>query len=199
MKVKLDLKRTLKLSKSRVPEVLLRQYGLIGRDSPVDSQAFVQNAYPSIRLRVVELVAFVLENRDLAKDGEAVGEAARDEELPVVFLRELYGDVLPVGRAAFAYVHCDVEHRTAHTPHQLALGEGRALEVQASHHAVAGHRFVVLDEADAVAEDGSELFVELALREGFKKVAARVVENAGLEDQHAVEGGLEDFHILILL
>ena len=52
---------------------------------------------------------------------------------------------------------------------------------------------------DAVAEDGSELFVELALREGFKKVAARVVEHAGFEDQHAVEGGFEDFHISILL
>ena len=148
---------------------------------------------------MVELVAFVLEDRGLAKDGKAVGEAARDEELPVVFLREFNGDVLPVSGAAFAYVHCDVEHCPAHTPHQLALGEGRALEVEATHHAVAGHRFVVLDEADAVAEDGSELFVELALRKGFKKVAARVVENAGLEDQHAVEGGFEDFHILILL
>lgn len=165
-----------------MPEILLRQNGLIGRDSPVDSQTLVQNAYPSIRFRVVELIALVLEDRGLAKDGEAVGKAARDEELPVVFLRELNGDVLPVGRAAFAYVHCDVEHRTAHTPHQLALGEGRALEVEAAHHAVAGHRFVVLDEADAVAEDGSELFVELALGEGFKKVAARVVEHAGLKD-----------------
>ena len=173
-----------------MPEVLLRQYGPIGRDPPVDSQTFIENAYPSIRFRVVELVAFVLKDRGLGQDGEAVGKAARDEELPVVFLRELDGDVLPVGRAAFAYVHCDVEHCAAHTPHQLTLGEGRALEVQAAHHAVAGHRFVVLDEADAVAEDGSELFVELALREGFKKVAARVVENAGLKDQHAVEGGL---------
>ena len=84
MKVKLDLKRTLKLSKSRVPEVLLRQNSLIGRNPPVDSQALVQNAYPSIRFRVVELVAFVLEDRGLAKDGEAVGEAFVNEELPPV-------------------------------------------------------------------------------------------------------------------
>lgn len=65
MKVKLDLKRTLKLGKPRVPEVLVRQYGLVGRDSPVDSQTLIQNAYAPVSFRVVELVALVLEDRGL--------------------------------------------------------------------------------------------------------------------------------------
>lgn len=136
MKVKLDLERTLELSKPRVLKVLVGQYGLVGRDSPVDSQTLIQNAYATVSFRVVELVAFVLEDRGLGQDGEAVGEALGNEELPVVFLRELHRDVLPVGRAAFADVHSDIQHGAAHTPHQLALGEGRALEVQAAHYPV---------------------------------------------------------------
>ena len=136
MKVKLDLERTLEFGKPRVPEVLVGQHGFVGRDSPVDSQTLIQNAYASVSFRVVELVALVLEDRSLGQDGKAMGEALGNEELAMVVLRELHRDVLPVGRAAFADVHCDVEHGAAHTPHQLALGEGRTLEVQAAHHPV---------------------------------------------------------------
>ena len=137
MKGKLGLKRTLELGKPRVPEVLVRQYGLVGWDSPVYSQTLIQNAYAPVSFRVVELVAFVLEDRSLGQDGKAVGEALGNEELPVVVLREFHRDVLPISGAAFADVHCDIQHGAAHTPHQLALGEGRALEVKASHHPVA--------------------------------------------------------------
>lgn len=137
LQVLLPLERTLELGKPRVPEVLVGQYGLVGRDSPVDSQAFIQNRNATIRLWVVELIAFVLEDRGLGQDGKAVGKALGNEELPVVVLRELHRDVLPVGRAAFANVHRHIQHGPAHAPHEFALGEGRALEVQAAHNAVA--------------------------------------------------------------
>lgn len=101
MKGKLALKRTLELAEPRVLEVLVRQYGLVGGDSPVDSEALVQNAYATVGFGMVELVAFVLEDGALAQHCEAVREAFGDEELPVVVFRELHRDALSVSGAAF--------------------------------------------------------------------------------------------------
>ena len=101
MKGKLDLKRTLELGKPRVPEVLVRQYGLVGGDSPVDSEALVQNAYAPVGFGMVELVTFVLEDGALAQHCEAVRKAFGDEELPVVVFRQFHRDMLPVSGAAF--------------------------------------------------------------------------------------------------
>ena len=101
MKGKLDLKRTLKLCKPRVPEVLVRQYGLVGGDSPVDSEALVQNAYAAVGFGMVELVTFVLEDGALAQYSEAVRKAFGDEELPVVVFRQLHRDALSVSGATF--------------------------------------------------------------------------------------------------
>ena len=178
----LPLKRTLEFGKPRVPEVLVGQYGIVGRDSPVDSQALIQNAYAPVSFRVVELVAFVLEDSSLGQDGKAVGEALGNEELSMVVLRELHRDVLPVGVAAFADVHCNIQHGPTHTPHQLALGEGRTLEVQAAHNAVGGHGFVVLDEAYFLPEKGGNPGVEFPLGETFEEISAGILENFGLYD-----------------
>lgn len=101
MKGKLAIKRTLELCKPRVPEVLVRQYGLVCGDSPVDSEALVQNAYATVGFGVVELVTFVLEDGALAQDSEAVREAFGDEELPVVVFRKFHRDALSVSGAAF--------------------------------------------------------------------------------------------------
>ena len=101
MKGKLDLKRTLELAEPRVLEVLVRQYGLVGGDSPVDSQALVQNAYATVGFGMVELVTFVLEDGALAQYSEAVRKAFGDEELPVIVFRQLHRDALSVSGAAF--------------------------------------------------------------------------------------------------
>ena len=130
-------KRTLEVLQQRVPRVLLAQNGVVGRYAPVDAQAAVKDADPAVGLGVIEVVALVLEHGRLAQHGKAVGEALRDEELAVVVLRQLHGHVLAVGRASLADVHRHVEHRAAHAAHQLALGVGRTLEVQAAHHAIA--------------------------------------------------------------
>ena len=101
MKGKLDLKRTLELAEPRVLEVLVGQNGLRGGDSPVDSEALVQNAYATVSFRVVELVTFVLEDGALAQDSKAVRKAFGDEELPVVVFRQFHRDALSVSGAAF--------------------------------------------------------------------------------------------------
>ena len=139
MKGKLALKRTLELAEPRVLEVLVRQYGLVGGDSPVDSEALVQNAYAAVGFGVVEFVTFVLEDGALAQYCEAVRKAFGDEELPVVVFRQFHRYVPAECGTAAAYVHCHIQNGSAYAPHEFALGEGRALEVQAAHHAVGGH------------------------------------------------------------
>lgn len=68
------------------------------------------------------------------------------------------GDVLTVGGTALADVDNDIEDGTLDAADEFGLGEGRALEVQATHDTVGTHAFVVLDE-----RDGSYFFVELTL------------------------------------
>lgn len=110
-------------------EVFVREDGLLGRDSPVDAQALVENADASVGLRMVELVALVLEDRRVAKHCESVCEAFGDEELPVVVFRQLDGHVSAESGAAAAQIHCHIEHRSPHAAHEFALGVGRPLEV----------------------------------------------------------------------
>lgn len=89
MKGKLALKRTLELAEPRVLKVLVRQYGLVGGDSPVDSQTLVEDADAPVGFGMVELVTFVLEDGALAQYSEAVRKAFGDEELPVVVFAQL--------------------------------------------------------------------------------------------------------------
>ena len=77
--------------------VLLAQDCLLCRNSPVDAEALVCYGDAAVGFRMVELIALVLEDGSLAQYGETVGEAFRDEELPVIIFREFDGDVLPVG------------------------------------------------------------------------------------------------------
>lgn len=96
----------------------------------------------------IEVVAFVLKDGGLAEDGKAVGKASGDEELEVVVFGELYGNMLAIGGAAFADVHCHIQDGSLDAPDELALGVGWGLEVEPSHDAIAGHAFVVLYEVD---------------------------------------------------
>ena len=175
-----------------MPGVLLAQDGLLRGDAPVDAEAVVCYRDACVGLRVVELIAFVLEDGCLAQHGETVGEAFRDEELAVVLFRKLHGDVLPVGGRAAADVDGHVEDGSPDAPHELALREGRPLEVQAAHDAVLRHALVVLHEAD-----GADLLVELPLREGFEEIPAGIPEDARLYDEYALDGSLDYFHVLL--
>ena len=54
---------------------------MLCRDSPVDTKRFIKDADASISLRMIELIAFVLEHSCFREYGEAVGETLGDEEL----------------------------------------------------------------------------------------------------------------------
>ena len=62
-------------------QVFLAEYGFLNRYAPVNAKGFVLDVDAAIGLRMVELITFVLEDSGLGENGEAMGEATRDEEL----------------------------------------------------------------------------------------------------------------------
>ena len=169
--------------------VLVAEEGTGGGDAPVDAEAVVEDADACVGLGMVELIALVLEDGNVAEDGEAVGEALGDEELAVVVLGELYGDMTAVGGTALADVDSDIEDGTPDTADKLGLGEGGTLEMQTPHDAVRGFALVVLDEGDR-----TDFLIELALREGLEEIAAGIFEEAWLDDDHTGNLCLDNVH-----
>ena len=153
-----EVERRVKVLQQVMLGVFLGEDGLVGRDAPVDAQRMVEDADASVGFGVVEGVALVLENGDIAENGKAVGETSGHEELAVVVLGQLDGHVLAVGGTALADVDGYVEHGATDTAHELALGERGALEVEPAHDTIDGAALVVLYKVD-----GAHLLVELTL------------------------------------
>ena len=62
-------------------QVFLAEYRLLHRNAPVNAKRFILYVDAAISLRMIELVALVLEYSGLGENGEAVCETTRDEEL----------------------------------------------------------------------------------------------------------------------
>ena len=77
-----------------------------------------------------------------------MGKATWNEELSVVVLCQLDGDMLSIGWRAFTNVDSYVEHSATHAAHEFALRIGRTLKMKTAHHTIGRHRFVVLTEID---------------------------------------------------
>lgn len=58
-----------------------------------------------------------------------MSQSLRDEELPMVFLRQLHSHMLSVCRATFTNIYRYVQYRTFYTSHKLALRVRWTLEV----------------------------------------------------------------------
>ena len=117
--------------------VFVAENGLGGGDAPIDAEGIIKDADASVCLRVVELVALVLEYSGFAEHSEAVGKPLRDEELAMIILSKFYGYMLAVGWAAFADINGYVQDSTFDATNEFALGKGRALKMQSAHHTVA--------------------------------------------------------------
>lgn len=163
-------------------EVFVGEDGLVGGDEPVDTEALVHDADAVFCLGMVELIALVLENGGLAQHGKTVGKTSRHEELAVVLFRQLYGDMLPEGGRALADVNGYIEHGTLDAAHKLALGKGRALEVETPQDTVGGHGLVVLHKVYL-----THLLVKLPLREALKEIAARITYHPRFDDDYAFD------------
>ena len=66
--------------------------------------------------------------------------------------------------------------------------------MQATHHAIRWHWFVVLHEVDTMPKDGRYFLVKLSLRETLEEVASGVFEYTGLNDEHAGDICFYYFH-----
>ena len=62
-------------------QVLIAEYRLLHWYAPVNAKRLVLDIDATISLRMIELVALVLEDSGLGEYGEAVSKATRDEEL----------------------------------------------------------------------------------------------------------------------
>src|SRR5450755_1342579 len=75
-------------------------------------------------------------------------------------------------------------------PHELALRVRRLLPVQSAQNASCRARMIVLDEADALAEDRRES----PFAEALEEEAPRVGVDLRLDDEHASDRGRGRFH-----
>ena len=117
-------------------QVLLAKYRLLYRYAPVYAKGFVLDVDAAISLRVIELVALVLEYGDFGKNGKAVSKATRDKKLTMIVFCQLYCYMLAECRGAFADVNSNIKHCALDTTHQFALCIGHALIVKSAHYAV---------------------------------------------------------------
>ena len=62
-------------------QIFLAEYRLLHRYAPVNAKRFILDIDSAIGLRMIELVALVLEDGGFGENGKAVGEATRNEEL----------------------------------------------------------------------------------------------------------------------
>ena len=138
---------------------------------------------------MVIIVAFVLEDGDIADDGETVCEASGDEELSMVIFGEFNGYVLSIGWRAFSDVNGYVKDCAFDTADKLGLSEGWALEVESTHDSVGGAGFIVLDEVDF-----GYFFIEFLLVVAFEEVTSCVFENSRLDDYQAFNICFYNFH-----
>ena len=169
--------------------VFFRQHDFVRRNPPVDGQFGVVPCQRTLGLRCIVVVALVLEDRFFREHRESVGESAGDEELTVILFGEFHGDVAAeCGRTA-PDVDRYIEHTTLDDTHQLRLGMGCFLEMQAAQNAVRGFRFVVLHEIY-----GPNLFAEVTFGERFEEITALIAEQTRFDDDHAVYGCFDYFH-----
>jgi len=185
-----ESERGVEIAQQRVAGVFRAQDAACRIKLPVDAERRVGNGDAAVGLGSIVVVTFVLEHGCGAEHRETVGETARDEELAVILGRQLPRHMAAVGGRTLADVYGNVKHTPNHAAHKLGLCEGGTLEMQSAHHPACGHRLIVLNKIYVAADGLAERAVVIA----FKKIAALVVENAWLKDEHAVNIGFDYFH-----
>lgn len=165
--------------------VLVGKENLVLVELPIDVELRVVPGDCAFALRVVESVAFVLEDSIVTEDGEAVGETFGDKVLEVVVLGELDRMVVSKSRRVFADIYCDVEYASFDDADELALSEGRILEVEATEDASFGFGLIVLDELDVE----SCFLAKLAGVETFEEISPEITKDLGLDDEESGDIG----------
>ena len=135
---------------------------------------------------MIEVITLVLEDGGLGEDGEAVGKALRNEELTMIVLGQLYRYMLAIRWRSLANIYCYIQYSTLYAAYQFALGIRWALEMQASHYAIAAHRLVVLAEVNTMPQDWSYFLFKLPLAETLEKITTSISEKTWLYNQYTL-------------
>lgn len=102
--------RGIEVAEERMLRVFLAQDGIGNVQSPVDTQRHIENRNTAVSLRMIVIIALVLEHRHIRKHRKTVGKPLWNEKLPMVLLRQFHGHMLPVGRRTLADVHRHIKH-----------------------------------------------------------------------------------------
>ena len=141
---------------------------------------------PLVCLRMIEVVALVLEYRSLRKNSEAMGETSGNKELAMIILCQFHGNMLSVSRGAFMNIHGYIKHSTFYTSHQLTPRKRRSQEIQASHHTLRTHALVVLAELYFVAHQWFYLIFKLTLAEALEELTTSITKEAWFNNNHVL-------------
>lgn len=165
--------------------VLVGKKNLVLIELPIDVELRIVPSDSAFALRVVESVAFVLEDSHVAKDREAVGETFWHKELEVVVLGELDRMVVSESRRVFADIYCDVEDASFDDADELALSEGRILKVESTEDAPFRFGLIVLDELYVE----SCFLAKFAGVETFEEISPEITKDLGLDDEESGDIG----------
>ena len=104
--------------------------------------------------------------------------------------------MLAIGGGALADIDGDIKDGTFDAVDQFTLSIWWALEMEATHHTIRGHGFIVLHEIDCMPKYRSDFLVKLSLRKTFKEVPSFVAKNFGLYNKNTFYISLNNLHII---
>ena len=171
---------------------------MLGWDLPIDTEGVVEDADASIGFWMIEVITLVLEDGGLGEDGEAVSKTLRDKELDMIVFCQLYRYMLAIRWRSLTDIYCYIKYSTLYAAYKLALGIRWALEVQASHDAIAAHRLVVLAEVNTVSQDWGYFLFKLSLAETLEEVATSITKEAWLNNEYAIYIGFDYIHCFLI-
>src|SRR5215475_5651373 len=157
-------------------------------ERPIDLQVRVVPLNADLALRVVKIVAFVYDLRDLTGHAESVREPGRDVNLSEVFSRQPDADPLPEVWRAAPNVDRHVVDLALDHANQFGL-RSTNLRVQPAYRVALRPRMVVLDE-DRV----NPALLILPTVIGFEEKASLVAEDLRLDNDHTGNVRGNEFH-----
>lgn len=89
--------------------VFFAENGFFNRYMPINAKGFVLDVDAAVSLRMIELIALVLEYGSLGENGEAMGKAPRNKELTMIVFRQFHSYMLAKCRRTLADVNGYVE------------------------------------------------------------------------------------------
>ena len=123
-----------------------------------------------------------------------MGKTLWDEELTMIVFCQLYCHMLAISWRTLADIYCDIKNSAFYATNQFALSIWWALEVHASHYAIATHRLIVLAEVNTVSQDRRDLLFKLSLAETLEEVATSITEEAWLYNEYAFNISFDYIH-----